>query len=61
MTNLTPKQIGDANQQARKAAAETLLRLRGQNVADLKNKDMLSLIALLLQWQGLCDKDGNIK
>jgi hypothetical protein len=61
MTTQTPKQIGDTNQQARKSAAGTLARLKGQNVYDLKNKDMLSLIVLLLQWQGLCDKDGVIK
>jgi len=61
MSDLTPKQIGDSNQQARKAAAETLVRLKGQNIAELKNKDALSLIALLLQWQGLADENGVIK
>jgi hypothetical protein len=61
MSDLTPKQIGDANQQARKAAANTLLSLKGQNVNNLKMKDLTSLVILLLQWQGLCDKDGNIK
>ena len=57
----TRKQIGDTNQKARQAAMITLLGLRGQNVADLKNKDVLALIALLLQWLGLADEKGNIK
>ena len=61
MTTLTNKQIGDANQQARRAAAQLLLSLKGQNVADLKMKDLTALIILLLQWQGLADKNGNIK
>jgi hypothetical protein len=57
----TRKQIGDTNQKARQAAMTTLLGLRGQNVADLKNKDVLALIALLLQWLGLADEKGIIK
>ena len=57
----TRKQIGDTNQKARAAAMQTLLNLRGQNVADLKNKDVLALIALLLQWLGLADEKGKIK
>jgi hypothetical protein len=55
------KQIGDQNQQARAAAMKTLTSLRGQNVADLKNKDVLNLIAMLLQWLGLADEKGIIK
>ena len=57
----TRKQIGDINQKARAAAMITLLGLRGQNVADLKNKDVLALIAMILQWLGLADEKGNIK
>jgi hypothetical protein len=55
------KAIGDANQKARAAAMKTLLALRGQNVADLKNKDVLNLIALILQSMGLADENGVIK
>jgi hypothetical protein len=55
------KQIGDQNQKARQAAMQTLTSLRGQNVADLKNKDVLALIALILQWMGLADEHGIIK
>jgi hypothetical protein len=57
----TRKQIGDQNQKARQAAMATLKALRGQNVADLKNKDVLALIALILQWMGLADETGVIK
>ena len=57
----TRKQIGDTNQKARAAAMQTLINLRGQNVADLKNRDVLALIALILQWLGLADEKGNIK
>jgi hypothetical protein len=57
----TRKQIGHTNQKARQTAMQTLINLRGQNVADLKNKDVLALIALLLQWLGLADEHGVIK
>lgn len=57
----TPKEIGDSNQQARRAAALVLASLKGQNVFEMKMKDLTALIILLLQWQGLCDKDGVIK
>jgi hypothetical protein len=57
----TRKQIGHTNQKARHTAMLTLLGLRGQNVADLKNKDVLALIAMILQWLGLADAEGTIK
>jgi hypothetical protein len=55
------KQIGDTNQKARQAAMTTLTSLRGTNVNDLKTKDLAALVATLLQWLGLVDKDGMIK
>ena len=55
------KQIGDTNQKARPAAMDTLTSLRGTNVNDLKTKDLAALVATLLQWLGLVDKDGMIK
>jgi hypothetical protein len=57
----TRKEIGDTNQKARTAAMKALLNLRGQNAADLKNKDVLALLALILQWMGLADEHGVIK
>jgi hypothetical protein len=69
MANNKRKLIGDTNQQARAAAMETLSRLKGINVNDLKTKDLAALVvtpanaagATLLQWLGLVDKDGVIK
>jgi hypothetical protein len=55
------KSIGDTNQKARAAAMDTLSRLKGTNVNDLKTKDLAALVATLLQWLGLVDKDGVIK
>jgi hypothetical protein len=57
----TRKEIGDANQKARAAAMKTLAGMRGQNVTDMKIKELGNLVIVLLQWMGLGDENGNIK
>ena len=58
---ITNKQIGDANQQSRRAAARTLAKLRGKKISALTPTELKLLITALAQWQGLANKYGIIK
>jgi hypothetical protein len=61
MSDPANKIIGDANQKARAAAAETLAQLKGRRISKLSYKQTHRLITAIAQWLGLADEKGRIK